>query len=219
MLFELLADNTNPGSIAYRLRRKRFQTLLTMVQSAAGVVSILDVGGRQAYWDLMLQGTEFARQIHVTLLNLEPITVTSPTFTAFRGDGRSMPQFSDRQFDIVFSNSTIEHLGRYDDQARMAQEIRRVGRHYYVQTPNRRFPIEPHFLFPYFQFLPVATRIWLVRHFALGWYARIPDHDAAAREVTTIRLLTRPELAALFPDATIHEERFAGLVKSLVAVS
>jgi hypothetical protein len=105
----------------------------------------------------------------------------------------------------------------FADQQRMANEVRRVGRRYYIQTPNRYFPIKPHFLFPLFQFLPITWRVWLVQHFNLGWYSRIPDYRRALAEVTSIRLLSKAELLQLFPEATIFEEKFFGLVKSFVA--
>jgi hypothetical protein len=117
----------------------------------------------------------------------------------------------------VFSNSTIEHVGDFADQRRMAMEVRRIGRQYYVQTPNRHFPIEPHFMFPGFQFLPIWIRIWLLQHFTLGTHNKVPNRYDAEREVRSIRLMTRREVEALFPDATIFEERYYGLVKSFVA--
>ncbi|HWS70973.1 MAG TPA: class I SAM-dependent methyltransferase, partial [Thermoanaerobaculia bacterium] len=67
------------------------------------------------------------------------------------------------------SNSVLEHVA---DMPAMAREIRRVGRRWYVQTPNRWFPVEPHFLVPFFQFLPIATRAWLLTRFDLGWLTR-----------------------------------------------
>lgn len=57
-----------------------------------------------------------------------------------------MKQFQDNEFDAVFSNSVIEHVGDYEAQRQMANEIMRVGKRYFVQTPNFYFPIEPHIL-------------------------------------------------------------------------
>lgn len=217
MFHKYFADNTNERSVATRLRRQRFQILLDMIRYSGSPIHILDIGGRPDYWEMMLASQSLKADPHITLLNTETYAVSRPNFTALVGDGRTMPQFADQQFDIVFSNSTIEHVGDFADQQRMANEVRRIGRRYYIQTPNRYFPIEPHFLFPLFQFLPITWRVWLVQHFNLGWYSRIPDYRRALAEVTSIRLLSKAEFLQLFPEARIFEEKFFGLVKSFVA--
>jgi len=211
-----LADNSDAQSLATRLRRQRFQLFLSLLQSVEGRVEILDIGGTQQFWDLMLG--DDAPDIRVTLLNIAHQQVSSKRFISAAGDARSIPQFADKSFDVVFSNSVIEHVGSYTDQRRMADEVRRVGRRYFIQTPNKRFPLEPHFLFPFFQYLPIRTRAWLVNKFDVGWYRRIPDRSAALAEVESIQLLTRKQFAALFPGATIHEEKVGGLTKSFVAI-
>jgi 2-polyprenyl-3-methyl-5-hydroxy-6-metoxy-1,4-benzoquinol methylase len=124
--------------------------------------------------------------------------------------------FREREFDIVFSNSVIEHVGKYEQQAQMAKEVLRVGRRYFLQTPNRFFPIEPHFVFPLFQFLPVFLRIWLVSHFDLGWHKKASDTQEAVALANSIRLLTRRELKELFPGGTVYREKFYGLTKSFI---
>jgi len=217
MLQKHLADNTNEHSIAVRLRRERFKILINMLNTLPHPISILDIGGTAGYWEMMGAKRFWGNEIQITLLNVEVQSVSLPGFRAITGDGRSMPQFVNGQFDVVFSNSTIEHVGSVADQRQMAEEVRRVGRRYYVQTPNRYFPIEPHFVFPFFQFLPIALRVWLLQHFNLGWHPKTPDRQRALSEVTSIRLLTKAELHHLFPNATLFEEKFLGLVKSFVA--
>ena len=211
-----LADNSDSRSLATRMRRRRFDLFLSLLKTLEGRVEILDIGGTQQFWDLML-GDE-SMDIRVTLLNIAHQTVSSSRFLSAAGDARSMPQFATQSFDVVFSNSVIEHVGDYRNQRMMADEIRRVGRRYFVQTPNKRFPLEPHFLFPFFQYFPLATRAWLVNKFNVGWYRRIPDHSAALAEVESIQLLTRKQFAALFPDARIYVERLIGLPKSFIAI-
>ena len=116
------------------------------------------------------------------------------------GDAKTMP-FRDREFDVAFSNSLIEHVP-VASREQVAREIRRVADRYFVQTPNRWFPIEPHYMLPLFQFLPRRLRHYYDRRF----------HDEQ------IDLLTPRELRGLFPDAAIHGERVFGLTKSLLAV-
>jgi hypothetical protein len=213
MLFKKIADMREADSLITRLRRRRFVLFRSLIDRLPRPVRLLDVGGTQFFWEMM--GFKGGEGLEITMLNLTP-GWTRPGFRSVVGDARDMPQFADQEFDVVFSNSVIEHVGEPDAQRRMASEIKRVGKRYFVQTPNRNFPLEPHFFFPGFQFLPLAARTWLLRHFNLGWYQKIPDYNAARHEVETIRLLSRRDVTRLFPEGTLHEERFAGLTVSFV---
>lgn len=120
-----------------------------------------------------------------------------------QADARVLP-FGDREFDIAYSNSVIEHL-EPADRPRFAREVRRVAKRWFVQTPARGFPVEPHVLLPFFQHLPLGARRRLWRFGA--------SHD----EFQDIRLLDAHELRALFPGSVIVRERFMGITKSLIA--
>lgn len=147
----------------------------------------------------------------IVALDLEPDTsewLRAPNVTVQVGDGTRL-QFGDSEFGAVFSSSTIEHVPK-ELQPAFAAEIRRVGRRYFVQTPNRYFPIEPHYQFPLFQFLPRRVQRALNSRFSLGWRKKGEWED--------ITLLTARDLRRLFPDAEIHRERVFGLTKSLMAV-
>ncbi|MEO5589547.1 MAG: class I SAM-dependent methyltransferase [Gemmatimonadaceae bacterium] len=214
-LVKAMADNSSEGSLATRMRRARFSLFLSLLSRLTGRIEILDIGGTQEFWNLMTLGE--VGDARVTLLNIEHQPVTSSNFISAVGDARAMPQVPTGSYDVVFSNSVIEHVGSSENQRRMADEIRRVGQRYFVQTPNKRFPLEPHFLFPWFQYLPMEVRARLVNRFDVGWYRRIPDLEAARAEVDSIRLLTLKQFSRLFPDAFIHEERLFGLTKSFIA--
>lgn len=150
MFKKYYADNANEQSIASRLRKQRFQLFVDMLNEEPFIANILDVGGTQNYWEMVTAGSALLDKVQVTLLNIEHQKTTLANFTSIIGVARATIQFIDKQFDFVFSNSTIEHVGNFSDQRNMAKEIMRVGKYYYVQTPNRYFPIEPHFLFPFF---------------------------------------------------------------------
>jgi 2-polyprenyl-3-methyl-5-hydroxy-6-metoxy-1,4-benzoquinol methylase len=154
--------------------------------------------------------------IQITLLNLAHPETGHGDFEMIQGDATDLSRFQDRAFDVVFANSVIEHVGDLSRQQQMADEIRRVGHRYFVQTPNYYFPLEPHFFLPGFQWLPMSWRVALLKNVGLGWYGRVRD-DARARElVETTRLLKERELVTLFPDGVLHRERILGLVNSLV---
>jgi 2-polyprenyl-3-methyl-5-hydroxy-6-metoxy-1,4-benzoquinol methylase len=209
-----MADSRDPNSLAARFRRKRFAFFMELITRVHRPMRILDVGGTQSFW----QSASFTSpgDVNMTLLNVSKEQTSLPNFTSVVGDARRM-EFEEQSFDVVFSNSVIEHVGTYDDQASMAREIRRVGKRYFVQTPNKYFPIEPHFVFPAFQFLPLGLRIWLLRHMTLGSYKKVSDYETAKSQVENVQLLSRRELQALFPTAKLQTETFCGLAKSFTA--
>ncbi len=212
-MLKRLADNTDPGSLATRMRRARFAFFVGLLDRLQGDVRVLDVGGSLDFWKMM----GLARHhIHVTILNQAFNAPEQISQNVVLGDARNMSAFRDREFDVAFSNSVIEHVGTYADQARMAAEVRRVAVRYFVQTPNKYFPIEPHFLVPGFQFLPLRARAALLARRDLGWYKKAASYEDALHEVTSVRLLTRREVCELFPEARLYRERFFGLTKSFV---
>ncbi|HEY9849890.1 MAG TPA: methyltransferase domain-containing protein [Leptolyngbyaceae cyanobacterium] len=214
--FGKIYDNRRSDSLAASLRRKRFALFKSLLVKTSGFVRILDVGGTQKFWELSGFLSEL-ENIEITIMNIRPMEVSLPKLKSTVGNGTNMSQFKDGEFDIVFSNSVIEHVGNYDAQMQMASEVKRVGKRYFIQTPNLYFPIEPHFVFPFFQFLPLQLKLLLIRHFRLGWRGPIKDKIKAIQTVNEVRLLSKKEFINLFPNAKIFEEKFAGLTKSFIA--
>jgi 2-polyprenyl-3-methyl-5-hydroxy-6-metoxy-1,4-benzoquinol methylase len=188
-----------------RWREQRYHRFMALCDVSPGE-RILDVGAGEGgalerfnsenpiiAVDVLPRPTEWLKQRNVEVLT---------------ADGTNLP-FSDGEFPVVFSSSVIEHVP-VELQQQFAREIQRVGKRYFVQTPNRYFPIEPHYQVPLFQFLPETWRRSLNRRFTLGW--REKGHWAEAN------LLSARDLRRLFPDAEIHRERLFGLTKSLMAV-
>lgn len=211
------ADHRSPDSMASRLRRERLAWLLEVLSTIRGPARILDVGGTPGLW--VDNRAALPDSLQVTFLNVHQVDTSAlPGSISVLGDARRMTQFPDASFDMCFSNSVIEHVGTLYDQLAMAAEVRRVGRGYFVQTPNRYFPLEPHFHVPLWQFLPGPVREVAFRHLNLGWKRRQPDWLLARAEVEQVRLLSADEMGRLFPDATLRLERVGPLVKSIVAM-
>jgi hypothetical protein len=198
-----------------RFRERRMREFITRF-GVTQETRILDVGGTPANW--LLAGV----QARVTLLNTPRGQEhrEDAGFTFVSGDGRSLP-FRDQSFEIVFSNSVIEHVGSRDDQRRFADEVRRVGRRYWVQTPNRWFPVEQHLLTPFVHWLPRNWQRTLVNKWTVwGWIERpSPDRKEfyLRHYIEDVQLLSAPEMATLFPDAEILRERKLGWTKSIIA--
>jgi SAM-dependent methyltransferase len=215
-ILKSLGDNSSATSLATKMRKQRFGFFLSLLGTVPRPLRILDLGGTQEFWDMM--APDALSGVHVTLLNLHAQPVSATNFESVAGDARDLSRYVNLSFDVVFSNSVIEHLGPdFNDQKQMADEVMRVGERYFVQTPNRYFPLEPHFLTPAFQFFPVDVRVWLVSNFNVGWYKRIPDRSKARRAVESISLLSRGDVKRLFPGAQIYTEKIAGMTKSFVA--
>lgn len=124
-----------------RFRQRRHALLLSLVDTLPRPLTILDVGGTVHYW----RHYGVPRDVHITLLNRGPAPADlPPNFYYVQGDACAM-QFADNEFDVVFSNSVIEHVGEWARQQAMAHEVQRVGHSIWVQTPSRWFPWEPHY--------------------------------------------------------------------------
>ncbi len=196
------------ASIAIDFRRKRFDFFKSLFTSLPRPLHILDVGGTQVFWEIM---GFIQDDIHLTILNTEPVEATFPTVTTMVGDARDMREFKDKQFEVVVSNAVIEHVGNFKQQRQMAEEVQRVGKRYIIQTPNRYFPIEPHVLIPFFQFFPLKFKVFTATHTPnWGWKA------AHIEELNTIRLMSEKELRSVFPGARVFKENVLGLTKSFI---
>jgi len=175
---------------------------------------VLDVGGTTYFWDL---GEKMGLPVPaVTILNLTvPPGGQKDRYSFVAGDGRQLP-FDNNAFDVVFSNSVIEHVGGYDDQRKFAEQIRRVGRGYFVQTPDWRFPVEPHLLTPFVHWLPDSLRCRVNPRYTIrGLLSRLRECEIC--ELRSIKLLRVSDMKALFPDSGVIVERFSLMPKSIIA--
>lgn len=211
-----LASSEDPSSLANRFRLRRFRRFESLAFSLPRPLKILDVGGTNAFW----QNCHWAgrRDIEIFSLNIAAEKQEFENIMPLAGDATNLQEFTDQSFDIVFSNSVIEHLFTLENQRRMASEVLRVGKCYWVQTPNFWFPMEPHFHVPGWHWIPTDIRVTILRRRRCGWRGPCPDPVRARELVEEVRLMTRSELRSIFPGATMIPERFFGIVKSWIAV-
>jgi|GEM_PF-270001 len=187
-----------------------------------GSERILDLGGGPWLWQLLGM-----RSLRVTLLNPE-VPVLSPEtsrvfphLVAVKGDATRL-EVAPGSFDIVFSNSVIEHLHTWERQQQFAREaLRAAGATggLWIQTPARSFFIEPHFLTVGLHWLPKSWQFHLLPWLS-GWgWSRRPSPAMTKAWLEEIRLLTEKEMRYLFPTCDVRKEKFLGLwTKSYVAL-
>ncbi|MFF8600934.1 class I SAM-dependent methyltransferase [Streptomyces sp. NPDC015232] len=202
-----------PDSLGERFRAARWERFRSCFPGIADM-RVIDLGGTADNW---LRSP--LRPKHVHLVNLEAHPAELPDWISAEIADVTAPEIPDRlgSFDLVVSNSTIEHVGGPSQRRRFVTAIEKLAPLHWVQTPYRYFPVEPHFLAPGFQFLPLAAQAKLVRHWPLT-HSRPGNPEEAMDAVINIELLTRAEMRYLFPRSVILSERVAGLTKSLTAV-
>jgi SAM-dependent methyltransferase len=210
--------------------RERRSSWLTELFEIDKETKILDLGSENGDNIRFVLGSTSFEPANVFLADIDREAIDAGAakhgFTPVLLDESGKLPFSDGFFDVVFCSSVIEHVTVTKDevwkirdgrtfrdiaetsQRRFADEIRRVSKGYFVQTPARGFPIESHSWLPLAGQLPRFFLVPLLRLTNRFWIKlTIPD----------FYLLGPAEVAELFPDAELRYERFFGLVKSITA--
>jgi hypothetical protein len=193
-----------------RKRMHRFEKILQI----ADHLKVLDVGGTQFNWQFIKS------HCSVTIVNLEKPgewDASKNNFTFEAGDGTKLP-YHTKSFDVVYSNSVIEHLGTLDHQRAFANECTRVGKCIWVQTPSKYFPIEPHLITPCIHWLPVRWQAKLMRNFTVWGLITRPTKEYIDNFLKERRLLSYGEMKTLFHSCRIMKERFFFITKSYIAI-
>lgn len=196
-------------AISLRSRQRKLRLFLDEMQPT-GETTVLDVGADElAFGEGGGCGTlNFFEELYpwpdrVTALGLHDGAGFRERYPAVRyvqGDACALP-FADGEFEVVFSNAVIEHVGGRERQRRLVLEALRVGRRVFLTTPNRRFPVEVHTRLPFVHWLPDA-----VAHRA---------YDLAGKGFAKeLDLLSPGTLASLFPGRV----RVVNLGLTLVAI-
>jgi SAM-dependent methyltransferase len=192
-------------------RRRRFEFFWNTLGKNVRTGLWLDLGGGPGSYLLTQLETLADTAPRVILLDtgeseLADARKRFPNIICVRANGEQLPFASDA-FDLVFCNSVIEHV---ENPPRLAAEIRRTGRHFFVQTPNQDFPLESHshVPLPFFRRMPYPVQRWMCRVGGASW-----DY------LMSVRYLSESDLRALFPRARILREQALGLTKSFYALS
>jgi len=196
------------GQISDYCRKKR-SILFKKIMKIKKEMKILDLGGQPKIWN------NIDLPLDITCLNLPGIADSTHKshhkFTYVVGDACRTPEFSPGQFDIVFSNSVIEHVGSLEKRIMFAGEVKRLCANYWIQTPYKYYPIEPHCRMPFWWLYPKALRSKFIER----WRKKLP---VFAEAVNSTNVVSVREMKELFPDATLIKE-WVVLPKSIIVYS
>ena len=219
-----LTDYANPRSFGSRFRARRIAPMVKLIEKTYqeyGHANLLDIGGRKIYWNILPPGTLKQNKVKITVLNL-PSDLKGEDDEIFEhksGNACDLPEYQDNAFHIIHSNSVIEHVGGWPQMKAFAKEVRRLAPRLFVQTPYYWFPVEPHYITPFFHWMPKPFQVQLLRRFKLGNRGRARNLDDALTRLEDIpRMLDQKTFRLLFPDCHIAKERFCLLTKSLIAL-
>jgi len=201
------ASHAAVRSVSELARARRMRQFCNRMRPSAKL-RVLDLGGTPSVWRFVPD------RLSITIVNLPGETGAGmPSHHELRfveGDACDLSGFDDRSFDLVFSNSVIEHVGDEQRQAAFAQQVRRLGNRYWVQTPAKWFPIEAHTGMPLWWFYPESMR----QFFLSRWRTKLPDWSESMAQT---RVLTLERMQELFPGARFYVEAVAGIPKSYTA--
>lgn len=190
-------------------REKKYRLFQQLCLPSAGA-RILNVGASGVHMGLSDQFEAFYPRLERVVgggLSLPDVEDYARSFAGVQAlvfDGCRLP-FPDKSFAVVYSNAVLEHLPSWEAQQRFAEEVRRVGRGWFVATPNLWYPVEPHYHLPLVQFLPQGWQRRLVRTLGKTPYP-------------VLRLLSKRQLRELFPESLILGCRVTFYPETLVAV-
>jgi len=198
-------------NFSHKSRTKKFQLFESLFQPRPEE-RVLDIG---ASGEVFLRYTfedVYPYPSRIVAGGYAPVEVKSarqaypePTYIVF--DGCSLP-FPDKAFDIVFSNAVIEHILGPGRQEQFAKEVMRVGKSWFVTTPNYWYPFESHYHLPFIQFMPEN----LQRRYNSLLGTHIPKG-----QTQELGLLSASGLRTLFPTSRIEKVRVTFWPETLVA--
>ena len=143
------------------------------------------------------------------VVNLNDVAMKHPDKKFVSYPGGVFP-FKDNEFDWVFSNAVVEHVGNRAEQLLFINEMLRVGKNVFFTTPNKYFPVESH--------TNVVFRHWFDDGFYKWCSSNKPNWT---RE--NLLLLSNSNLSELMKHSDsnrykIQKNRLAGMVMTFTVV-
>lgn len=203
------------------ISRQRKLELFNRTMKPSGQIKVLDIGAEiNPDGDRGLQLTDsypWKNNLSAVNLSSEHISMIKqyyPEIEATVGDACKSP-WPDKYFDVIYSNTVIEHVGDFTKQKKMASEITRVGKRWFVTTPNRWYPFEFHLRLPFVTWLPGNSYLKVGK---LVSYNHVKKRYSFGINQNGLRLLSAKEMRRFFPTSKIIKQRITFMAETLIAI-
>lgn len=197
---------------AVRARRRMFDLFRALIPTGSAT-TVVDVGvtPERRLTSGNFFETHYPWKQCITATSIEDASFLEdeyPGLQFVRTDGAELP-FEDQQFDVVFSSAVIEHVGNREQQRAFVHELLRVGRRFFIITPNRWFPLDFHTALPFLHWLPQPVHQAALQRLGKDFWASVDN----------LNLLDASSLSALVPPEThanLVRFRTAGMTSNLI---
>lgn len=184
-------------------REQKFRLFLKMLNPSSDD-RILDAGAEKGlYFEEKYVWKKNIVALDINRNNLVLLKRKYREVLVIQGDVCNLP-FKDNSFDIIFSNAVIEHVGNSERQMEFAKEIMRVGKKWFVTTPNRFFPFELHVYLPFIHYFPQKIQKYIMENIYPG-------------ETWNVNLLTASKTRNLFQGSTIVKQKITIWSETIIA--
>lgn len=204
-----------------KISRNRKLELFDKLMNPTKEMKILDIGAEinPTNKSVIRFIDNYPWKSNVSAINLSSEHISTikqyyPEVDARVGDACDLP-WEDKHFDIVYSNAVIEHVGSFEKQKKMATEIMRVGKSWFVTTPNRWYPFEFHMRLPFVTWLP---RNGYIRFGQVISYNHVKRKYMTGIRRDDLRLMTVKDLKRCFPTSRVIKQRVTFMPETLICV-
>lgn len=206
--------------LSYISRSRKLQLFSTLFQPTREM-HVLDVGaetgGDGAFGLKFIDWYPWKENLvalNCSAEHIKRIKQRYPQVKAVVGDACELP-WNDKHFDIVYSNAVIEHVGDFERQKKMAAEIMRTGKRWFVTTPNRWYPFEFHLRLPFVTWLPGRSYAWIG---TIVRYDHVRRKYVMGAKPSNTRLLSARQMRECFAKSKVIKQRVTFLAETLIAV-
>jgi hypothetical protein len=197
-------------------RKRKLEAFFELVKQKHAL-KVLDVGGaieNSSQLFKLFPDKNNISVINISEEDIQTISIAYPEVDARVGDACNLP-WPDDYFDMVYSNAVIEHVGDFERQKKMASEVMRVGRNWFITTPNRWYPFEFHMRLPFVTWIPFHGYLKFGR---LICYNHVKKKYTFGQKMDHLRLMTARELKQCFWGSRIIKQRVTFMPETLVAI-